>query len=223
MQAGQFQTLWEMIFSVIVYSSIPEKEREIYGFMINDLIQFAKIRYEYLKILLAELKKQDKAIREELRDEKICKVSNVTERIIILKEEAEKRYGRENYYYALIDIETMLNAPCTFEENEESIKEYKELLCKALDNIENNLQQMEFEQIPSLNIIDPDYWPAEISYDLEKTYEAIRNDGWYRSMLPYHLKRVLLYLKRIQRIEPELSSDELLLLVNAGLYFAAEE
>lgn len=206
-------------YAVFLYSSIPGKKADIYGFQIDDILRFAKIRYEYINILIIELQKQYADIQEQFMNTPIRKSNNLAERISFLIDSAEERFGRSDYYHALIDIEIMLNTPCSYTENEETILEYKQKLLLAIDNIENNMQHMEYEQFPALSIVNPDC-PLEISYDIEKAFEAIRQGGWYTQMLPLHLKRVAPYLKRVQCISPELGSDELLLLINAGLYFS---
>ncbi len=209
-------------FKVYLSSSIPGKIPEPYGFKVDDLIRFAEKRYGYLEVLTEELKNQDAAILEALKERSIKKSNNLQSRLAILKEAAKERYiGRDQYYYALIDIETMIYAPCTFKENNRAVKKYKQLLHHALNNIENNLQQMEFEKFPSLDIIHPKYRPSETTdrYIIGKIYEEI-SGGLSLGMMPYHLERAKPYFKGVQEITPELGKDELLLLVNTGLYFA---
>lgn len=208
-------------FAVWLYSSIPDKKAELYGFNIDELIRFAQTRYEYLEELTEELKKQYFDILKALKEKQIRKSDDLKERLKILKEAAEERHGRDQYFFALEEVETMLNAPCSFIENESVVQDYKQLLLQALDNIENNLQQMEFEQMPALDIIHPKYRPNNNtdSYIIGKIYEELSGMSSI-GMMDYHLERIAHYLRGIEKISPTLRSDELLLLVNAGLYFA---
>ncbi len=208
-------------YVVWLYSSIPDIMSESYGLNVDELIRFAQIRYEYLEVLTKDLKKQYFDVLKALKEKQIRKSADLQERFKILKEAAEERHGRDQYFFAIEEIEKMLNAPCSFKDNESTVHDYKQSLLQALNNIENNLQHMEFEELSALNIIYPKYRPSNAmdSYIIGKIYEEL-SGGANTGMMDYHLEKVAPYSKGIAKITSMLSSNELLLLVNAGLYFA---
>ena len=177
--------------------------------------------YQYLDIITEEISKQYRNFLSEKKRETIERKTDILDQVKLLKIENKKRNDNDYYGYCLDLIDRMLSAKCTHEENEAPFNEYKLQLVKVVDEIYQNLQNMKFSDLITASILDSPR-PMKKHYDYEKLFNYINgeDDGFTYYMFPHHYERVFDDLSGVKKLDVNSDKDELLLLINAGLYFA---
>ena len=206
---------------VFLYSKVPGDRPIEFGVKFSEMHAYVSKYYQYLDIITEEISKQYRNFLSEKKRETIERKTDILDQVKLLKIENKKRNDNDYYGYCLDLIDRMLSAECTHEENEAPFNEYKLQLVKVVDEIYQNLQNMKFSDLITASILDSPR-PMKMHYDYEKLFNYINgeDDGFTYYMFPHHYERVFDDLSGVKKLDVNSDKDELLLLINAGLYFA---
>lgn len=164
-------------FSVIVYSNQVGKEDQIYSIRIDELLEYAEVRYGILRTLIKRVETDYQLHVEQWRSQKIPDGVTIKEQIIYLLRENEERFGRgEAYWYQLGQLKQLFDVnESYFEDNHRTmISAYKNTLKIVVEEIQSNLQHMNVEELRSYNILDP-FEEIPHSYDKGKMLGYLHN------------------------------------------------
>lgn len=164
-------------FSVIVYSNQVGKEDQNYSIRIDELLEYAEVRYGILRTLIKRVETDYQLHVEQWRSQKIPDGVTIKEQIIYLLRENEERFGRgEAYWYQLEQLKQLFDVnESYFEDNHRTmIAAYKNTLKIVVEEIQSNLQHMNVEELRSYNILDP-FEEIPHSYDKRKMLGYLHN------------------------------------------------
>jgi hypothetical protein len=164
-------------FSVIVYSNQVGKEDQIYAIRIEDLFEYAGIRYGILRTLISHVESDYQLHLKQWMSQKIPDGLTIKEQIITLLRENEQRFGRgEAYWYQLGQLKQLFDVNESFFEHSHRamIPAYKDALKIVVDEIQSNLQHMNVEELRSYNILNP-FEEIPHSYDKGKLLTYLHN------------------------------------------------
>lgn len=205
---------------VFLYSNYPEERAVEFGIDFLKIHRFVLKYYKYLDDIIEGIQKQYKEYLSKKKELIIEKKKDILSQIKVLKIENQQRFDNDYYGYYLDELVMMFSAACTYEENKEAFSEYLMQLEKVIKEIHINLQDMRFCELNTANIINPPR-PIKKHYDYEKVFNYLygNNDHYSLYMSPHHFERIMEDLSNIAKYDVNLSKNELLLLINAGLYF----
>jgi hypothetical protein len=214
------RTLSNHDMHVFLYSNDPEERAVEFGIDFLKIHRFALKYYKYLDDIIEEIQKQYKECLSKKKDQIIEKKKDMLSQIKVLKIENQQRFDNDYYCYYLDELDMMFSAVCTYEKNEQAFNEYLMLLEKVVEEIHINLQNMRVCELKTANIINPRR-PLKKHYDYEKVFNYLygNNDYYSLYMFPHHFERIKEDLSSIAMFDVNLSKNELLLIINAGLYF----
>lgn len=170
----------EKSFSVILYSNQINGEDIFLSVDHNQILAFAEKHYNYLNVLMDELKRQHNVFCEEMRKTPFVCGTDPLSRLEILKRENEIRMDND-YYRDLINYLTIIfNVSISCEENFELIEKYHAALIKVIDKLEINLQEMMIEDLELDDILYPTTknLPDGWYYYVEKLSEYVFGNGY---------------------------------------------
>ena len=202
-------------FSVFLYSyekNIPFIEM---GISLRELMEFAFRFYTHLETIILEIDKQIHEHIEACRNIVIPKTDDPIDQINILYSELEKRLDNNYYRSELDSIIMLLEAPISNEKNKHVVEQYRKKLLSVIDEIYNNIQQMTYSDLFSLNDLEmrPPY-----NYDYIKFCEHVHGGG---NSLFSEKSVVELFskdLKGLVDFSDYYDCNELYMLIKAGLY-----
>ncbi|MBK5241109.1 hypothetical protein [Clostridium sp.] len=208
---------------VFLYSNIPGEPAKEFGIEFYLIHELVLKYYNYLNIIVEEIKKQYEGSLCEKRAQVIEKKQDILEQIEVLKNERKLRFN-DCYSIELDELEMMFNSRCTFIENQSAFNEYLKELEKVVEELHSNLQSMKFGELETDYIINPGS-SFDRQYDYEKVFNYIYGDDDNLSyhMFPNHYKRIQVELLGIKTFDSSLSKNELLLTIKAGLYFKEKQ
>lgn len=214
------RTLSDHDIHVFLYSNDPEEKAVEFGIDFLKMHRFTLKYYKYLDDIIEEIKKQYKECLYNKKEQIIEQKKDMLSEIKVLKIENQKRFDNDYYGYYLDELDMMFSAVCTYEENREAFSEYLMELEKVVKEIHINLQNMRFCELKTIKIINPSR-PIKKHYDYEKVFNYLygNDDHYSLYMFPNHFERIKEDLSNIAKFDVNLSKNELLLLINAGLYF----
>ncbi|MEF1230955.1 hypothetical protein QTO02_26415, partial [Vibrio fortis] len=136
---------------------------------INELLEFLKIRYEYLDVIADRIETLFVEYRYKLAKEKIETKSDPLAQLYVLRTESEKRLNNDYYNGEINDLIMIFEAEVTDADLVPLAYRYKESLLPLIEEIKTNLQEMnivDLENDSELRIkSDLD---KELSYELGK-------------------------------------------------------
>jgi len=180
-------------FSVYLYSNDPEESDKVLPIYFNEIIEYAKIRYEYIDEITKEIKRQQLRFNEDWSKKTIQIDAAPLEQLNILKSENEKRYGNYGYRYEIEELLELYTAPMNFTRG-------IDLYSGFLDKIEPSIHEI-YMNLQNMNIVDLSISPSphyhvlkkfeSYRYDIEKIHEFLNNPESSSSMVPYHLNNLI--------------------------------
>ncbi|MEF1281551.1 hypothetical protein QTO05_20945 [Vibrio fortis] len=175
--------------SVHLYSRDVGKEDLTLNLNINELLEFLKIRYEYLDVIADRIETLFVEYRYKLAKEKIETKSDPLAQLYVLRTESEKRLNNDYYNGEINDLIMIFEAEVTDADLVPLAYRYKESLLPLIEEIKTNLQEMnivDLENDSELRIkSDLD---KELSYELGKFYTWVHGDS-YDPLLEYYFER----------------------------------
>jgi len=175
--------------SVHLYSRDVDKEDLTLNLNINELLEFSKIRYEYLDVIANRIETLFVEHQHKLSKEKIETKSDSLEQLYILRIESKKRLDNEYYNGEINDLIMIFEAEVTDSDLILLADKYKESLLPLIEEIKKNLQEM--------NIVDLENdseqrvrseLDKELRYELGKFYSWVYG-GRYDPLLEYYFER----------------------------------
>lgn len=163
-------------FSVILYSNKIGEDDIFLDIYTEELMQFAKQRYQYLNVLINELNKQKEEYLNSCRNKKIQKSDSITEQISILIRESRERLNNDYYNYELQRLNIIFDTPISSPKNLTVVNRYRKALTQKVNEIFQALQDMTFEELESEKIID-DSAPTSCRYAFSKLNDVIYGHG----------------------------------------------
>lgn len=187
------------------------------GFKFTQLDEFLNIRYEYINVLKDKLSEDINKYYKKMRKIKIESSDDIRVQLDILKSELEVR-KTDDYYNGIIDdLIEFFNSKRIISSNNPVITRYLEELQEVVDELKHNIQAMIFTELESDSIIHLKY-PKEIFYNLTKVYDYYNNYGINIDNYNFYIKPIAEFLKDYVEITYDMSYEECLLSINAGLF-----
>ena len=157
------------IFEIRLYSNEIGVEDLCFGININEIEQYLFKYYLHLKTINDEIDKQFIRYCQSYKKITIHNVKSIVENLKTLQFESVRRFNND-YYKSCIDellllFSTSLNNYLLVEE-----QEYKKELCKVIDELFYNLQNMILADLENDKILNPDYPYQKIGYSISKLY-----------------------------------------------------
>lgn len=206
----------ECDFEVRLYTNDKDGEDIITGINFDELNQFLEIRYNYLNKLISNMELDIKKDIKKKSEIKINTVDDPIEQLEILRSELDKRLNNDYYKDLINNLVIMFTANITEVRNKEIIFNYTQKLRLLIDEIRENIQNMEFRELENEHLINFNL-PKEIRYEISKTYNYIHSDR-YEPLLEFNINQISKYLNEYVIINPKMDKNELLLVLNTGLY-----
>ncbi|MBO0587601.1 MULTISPECIES: hypothetical protein [unclassified Sporosarcina] len=180
-------------FSVYLYSNDPEESDKELTIYFNEIIEYAKIRYEYIDEITREIKRQQLEFNVIWSKKLIPANEDPLEQLNILKVENEKRYGDYGYRYDIEELLDLYTAPMDFTSDINLYSRFLEKIEPSILEIYMNLQNM---RIIDLSIYpSPHYYGLKkfdsYRYDIQKIHDFFGNPQSSSSMVPYHLNNLI--------------------------------
>lgn len=215
------------VVGIRVYTSSDKFVIEDITFPFENLKEYIKTRYEYLKQLTEWAEKEIFAQDEEWAKHKVARSEDVLETIQSIKQIYEERFYET---YEVEKIEQFLRCEITVDANIENIKRYKEALkrsvyklCDALDNVEECDLCSATDEVFAL----PRVAHSMMRYQLEKIYCYLddESDYWDRQ---WGLKQAEAFSKEFAKKWvvfdfDKMTDDEIKLTVAAACYLETKE
>ncbi|MDU2730681.1 hypothetical protein [Pantoea sp.] len=174
-------------FTVNLYSNIPDKKDINFGLYINELLTYAKDRYEYLFQLKKSLNSLFHNHCIALADEDIPKSDNIINEINILSTENAARLGSDYYHGILWDLDLLFRTHLTEPHLQEEERKYKDELLKLVNEVRGKLQSM-IEIDLEHDYLLPNSLPKHhLQYDISKVLSSISNDR-HDPLLPMFIR-----------------------------------
>ena len=215
------------VVGIRVYTSSDKFVIEDITFPFDNLKEYIKTRYEYLKQLTEWAEKEIFAQDEEWAKHKVARSADVFETIKSIKQIYEERFYET---YEVEKIEQFLRCEITVDANIENIKRYKEALkrsvyklCDALDNVEECDLCSATDEVFAL----PRVAHSMMRYQLEKIYCYLddESDYWDRK---WGLMQAEAFSKEFAKKWvvfdfDKMTDDEIKLTVAAACYLETKE
>jgi len=211
------RTSTEYDFSVLLYNSNSQiKEDEEFGFKIEKLTCFLNSRYNYLDEIVNQLNSLRVEFNQTLARTLIVRDRDVFIDLDNLEMEIVKRRAEKYFKSNICITKRFFSTEITNNLNKGIVCNYLNELRKEIEEIALRLQNMDFENLNSDNILHPKY-PSQLRNDFEKVYRKLEHPD-YSGMYDYHLEQVKKYLKDLIIIDKNHDYDQVYLLINAALY-----
>jgi hypothetical protein len=162
-------------FSVILNSSQPDKNFLFLDIYFDELLTFAKLRYNYLRTIMKKIDTQVEHYFDSWRKQNITRGTSPTEQIDILINENKQRLDNDHYNYELEKLRIIFNASINNSKNLKLVDHYRTTLSDKIEEIFTNLQQMIISEIQSLD----DSCPSNCQYAFSKLSDAVYGAGYH--------------------------------------------
>ncbi len=175
--------------SVHLYSRDVGKEDLTLNLNVNELLEFLRIRYEYLDVIADRIETLFVEYQHKLSKEKIETKSDPLEQLYVLRTESEKRLDNDYYNGEIDDLIMIFEAEVTDADLVPLADKYKESLLPMIQEIKTNLQEMNIVDLANDSELrirsDLD---KELRYELGKFYTWVHG-GRYDPLLEYYFER----------------------------------
>ena len=175
--------------SVHLYSRDVGKEDLTLNLNINELLEFLRIRYEYLDVIADRIETLFVEYQHKLSKEKIETKLDPLEQLYVLRTESEKRLDNDYYNGEIDDLIMIFEAEVTDADLVPLADKYKESLLPLIEEIKTNLQEMNIVDLANdseLRIRSE--LDKELRYELGKFYTWVHG-GRYDPLLEYYFER----------------------------------
>jgi hypothetical protein len=207
-------------FTVILYSSKKGDEDIRTGCNISELNEYANSRYLYLNHLKNVLENHYELYQKEMRGKLINKGNDELVQLEILQNECKIRLDNDYYKSNIENLITMFSVKNIDERNIVIVEDYLKVLKQGIGELYAKLSDMSFDTLESDDSINPIY-PSENLYSFEKFYGYVYL-GKNSEIKSWFIKDIKDLVSGFVVIEENMDRDELLLYVNAGLYFMSK-
>jgi hypothetical protein len=202
--------------AVHLYNSETDVGDIVFGYTKDEINRFLISRYNYIEVIISELKKQYSSFIIGMKKSLIPTASSPKEQLQILADESVRRLNSDDFKLAIDDLITMYNASISQESNKDIVDKYLKECERVIDEIRSCLQSMIFDELKTIEIVEPKQ-PEKIQYALQKLYECL-NGNDYGGLMDYHISKISSFLKDYVVITNLMSNDEILLTVKCGLF-----
>ena len=198
-------------FSVILNSNQPDKDFLFLDIYFDELLTFAKLRYNYLRTIMKEIDTQVKHYFDSWRKQKITRVTSPIEQIEILIKEGKHRFDNDYYNYELEKLRIIFNASITNSLNLKLVDHYRTTLLNKIEEIFTNLQQMIISELQSID----DSCPSDCQYAFSKLSDAVYGAS-YQTYID--IEKFKAYLDKIVDFSNYQTWEELYVIIIAGFF-----
>lgn len=201
-------------FSVILYSNQMSKDDIFMDIYFEELLAFAKQRYEYLYNIMEEIKNQTEAYFKKWRSKEIKRVTAPLDQIEILIEESKARLDDDYYNHELEKLRILFATSITNHANNKAVSKYRFCLQSEINEIYKNLQEMNFVELNTAKLLKADC-PYKYHYNYSKLCDVVYGSG-HPEIIDVHKFDQL--LTGIIDLSGFSSYTELYVLINTGLF-----
>ena len=202
-------------FAVTLYSNDPEQKPLIMDIYFNELLDFAKTRYNHLQTIMVEIKRQKEEYFDYWRKQVIPISDDPLEQITILTHEVQQRYYSSDYYkYELEKLRVIFSTDITNSENKKIVENYKAALLTEIKDLHTNLQKMTCTELNSKQSINDSY-PSSCHYAYSKLSDTVYGNG---NPALIYVESFETYLKDWINFSEICSIEELYTVVCAGFF-----
>lgn len=198
-------------FSVILNSSQPDKDFLFLDIYFDELLTFAKLRYNYLRTIMKEIDTQVDHYFDSWRKQKITRATSPAEQIEILIKENKQRLDNDYYNYELEKLRIIFNASITNSKNLKLVNHYKTTLSDKIEEIFTNLQLMIISELQSIN----DSYPSDCQYAFSKLSDAVYGAGYHAYI---DIEKFKAYLGKLVDFSNYQTWEELYVIIIAGFF-----
>ena len=199
-------------FSVILYSNDPNKSSEFFDIRFDEIIAFAKSRYEYLNDLMNRMDEIIKQWCEKWRRIPIEQSGSALDDIHVLMKANAERLDNDYYKYRLEEIEKVFFVEVHGKRNRKVLDEYRETLKAEVEVIHQVLQEMNLDYEPE----DTDFEDLNYNYQNQQIFEP------GKGMISWAADSLKMPLGQYIDLDLWETIEELQVLVNAGWWFKHE-
>lgn len=182
----------------------------------NQVLTFAQKYYNYLQVLIRELKQQYVTFCTDMKFKRFCYSGDVLSRLHTLQTECKARLNNDYYRATIDELILIFETSITCKNNRKIVESYYVALESLIDEIYHNLQEMNLVDLECDNLLHPvsDKLPNGWRYWREKLSEYVFGNGYPPEI----------WVDRIENIFRDLfeltysNYKELFVLVQASVY-----
>lgn len=198
-------------FSVILYSNQPDKDSIFLDIHFDELLTFAKIRYNHLNTIMKEIDTKVEQYFASWRSRKIIRDGNPTNQIEILIREAKQRLNNDYYNYELEELRMIFTTVITNSKNQELVERYRTALLGEIEKIFTYLQQMIISELQSID----DSYPPDCQYAFSKLSDVVYGEGY---PVLIDIGKFKTHLDEIANLSDYHTYEELYVIIKAGFF-----
>ena len=198
-------------FSVILNSNQPDKDFLFLDIYFDELLTFAKLRYNYLRTIMKEIDMEVEQYFDSWRKQKIMRSASPTEQIEILIKENKQRFDNNYYNYELENLRLIFNASITNSKNLKLVDHYRTTLLNKIEEIFTNLQQMIISELQSIH----DSCPSDCQYAFSKLSDTVYGAGYLAYI---DIEKFDTYLGKLVDLSNYQTWEELYVIIIAGFF-----
>jgi len=199
---------------VFLYPLDSEGKTITFGIQLDNLRRFAESRYGYIKDIIYKIQNEFFNYSKKCHDRDIKFTNDDIINLRILKDEHEKRLPNDYIRGMIDDAILVMNTVSTITENSKIVNGFRDQVKKAILDLEDAVQKIDYEERESYSIFDVDF-PHEHSYEFSKYFEVL--GGKYDGLENYYFKVIREVLSNYVVLDEYMSNDEKYMLICAGL------
>ncbi|MEH7126581.1 hypothetical protein V7127_25670 [Bacillus sp. JJ1773] len=214
-------------FATFVYSNKIGVEDQLYSIRINDLFQYANMRYLLLEEVMKKIEHDFLTHQHKHKEAEITRAQSHLDHLGILKKENLWRYGKGEAYWS--EIETLQRLYSidisSFDISIQAmVEKYRNALLKVIREVHQNLQIMNIEELSTYEILNP-FENLGHSYNKEKLMVYLHNpDPDYNiRVLGRSGLQIMVKNGELPKIALEYDGDELLTILYAWRWIINEK
>lgn len=205
-------------FTVSLYSNIPDEDDVIFGIKINELLQYAKVRYEHLTVLADTILSIRQSYFDELRQKIIPATNNVYDELQLLLVEVGNR--QDNDYYRLLvgELINLFDGRINEPHLQQEMKTFKDRLHPIICEIRTNLQEMKLDDLTTDDGVLVSSLPDHsLNYELSKMFSWLHS-GRGDPLSGFYFKQLNKYTEGRYNFNFEDNADTTLLKLRMMLF-----
>lgn len=134
-------------FSVLLYSSTPDKPFVEMKISIRELNEFLEERYNYLDVLRKQIQNLRTSFYSYMKGKKILRSGNIIEQLKILKDEIHDRGDYVQFQFIVNELLMIFDTPIIEEENMAMVESYRMHLITLVNDLYLHIQNMDMSNI----------------------------------------------------------------------------
>lgn len=180
-------------FTVTLYSNIPDKPDVYFGIKIAELLEFAKERYEHLKVLSEVVLNKRRECFEELSKKAIPATSNVYDELQVLMVATGERQDNDYYRMLIGELISLFDARIKEPHLQQEAEDFKTKLLPVIHEIRCNLQTMNLDDLKtSKDVLVSRVCDRQMDYVLGKMFTWLHS-GRYDPMSRFYFDQLNKY------------------------------